>query len=83
MLFLLSENKKRSTFSALCFFFLFGDKQRRGVFLPPYLYQCLEPSEPRPIWEQMKREGQVINEVAHDSKLTQITVSLANNKLQT
>lgn len=36
-------------------FFLFGDKQRRGVFLPPYLYQCLEPSEPEPIWEQMKR----------------------------
>ena len=53
------------------------------MFLPPYLYQCLEPSEPQPIWEQMKREGSVINEVAHDSKLTQITVSLANNKLQT
>lgn len=52
------------------------------MFVPPYLYQCLEPGEPQPICEQMKREGQVINEVAHDSKVTLITVSLANNKLQ-
>lgn len=64
-------------------FFPLDDKQKWGVFSPPYLYQCLEPSEPQPIWEQMKREACVINDVAHDSKLTLITVSLANNKLQT
>lgn len=64
-------------------FFLFGDKQRREVLFPPYLYRCLEPGEPGTIWEQMKSEGSVINEVAEDSELAQITVSLANNKLQT
>lgn len=84
MLLVLIESRKCFSHISLQFlFFLFGDKQRREALLPPYLYRCLEPSEPGPIWEQMKSEGSVINEVAHDSKLAQITVSLANNKLQT
>lgn len=51
--------------------------------LPPHLYQFLEPNEPLPISEQMKRESSVINEVSHDRKLTLITVSVVNNKLRT
>lgn len=83
LLFLIESRKSIFLIYLHSFFFLFGDKQRQRVLLPPYLYRCLEPREAEPIWEQMKSESSVINEVAHDSKLTQITLSLANNKLQT